>query len=244
MNGSRLVNVTGAELDKLRTLPVPVLAAAGSAVLGAVIAAALTVHLVDQGVPFSGSMVTIQAVPYVQTGLILLGVLPVAQEYAGGQVRTTLAVVPRRGLLLVGKTIAALVAVVLTAVVAVGGIVAATALTHHLLGASSAGNGIDPLQVLGAAAYLALIGLLSHAVALLVRHLIPALVGVLSLVLILSPLLATLSEHARWLPDRAAMQLYSSADPVLTATTGTLVMLAWIALIGGAAAVAFARRDP
>ncbi|MFD2795937.1 hypothetical protein ACFS27_20415 [Promicromonospora vindobonensis] len=244
MNGTRLVNVTGAELDKLRTLPVPLLAAAGSTVLGAVIAAALTVHLVDQGVPLSGTTVTIQAVPYVQTGLILLGVLPVAQEYAGGQVRTTLAVVPGRGLLLVGKTIAALVAVVLTALVAVGGIVAVTALTHHLLGAPSAGHGIEPLPVLGAAGYLALIGLLSHAVALLVRHLIPALVGVLSLVLIVSPLLASLSEHARWLPDRAAMQLYSAADPVLTATTGTLVMLAWIALIGGAAAVVFSRRDP
>jgi hypothetical protein len=240
----RLLNVTAAEIGKLRTLPIVVLTAVGTTVIGVVIAAALAAHLTDQDLPVSGTAVTIQAVPYVQTGLILLGVLPVAHEHAGGQFRTTLAVIPRRGLIVVGKSVAALVGVLLTATVAVGGIVAATAVTQHLLDVPSAESGVESLPVLGAAIYLVLVGLLSHAVALLVQHLIPALVGMLSLVLIVSPLLAGLTEHARWLPDRAAMQLYAPADSVLTATTGTLVMLVWIALIGGTAAVAFARRDP
>ena len=121
---------------------------------------------------------------------------------------------------------------------------AATALTRRLLDAPTAEDAAGLWPVVGATAYLVLVGLLAHAVALLVRHLVSALTGMLSLVLIVSPLLAGLTRHARWLPDRAAMQLYDPADALLTAATGTLVMLAWIALVGGTAAVLFVRRDP
>jgi ABC-2 type transport system permease protein len=239
-----LMNITAAEVGKLRTLPVAVMTAIGTAVIGALIAAALTAQLVDQGLAASASSVTAQAVPFLQIGLILLGVLPMAHEYAGGQLRTTLTTVPRRGLLLAGKGIATLLGLALAASAAVGGVVATTELTRRLLDAPPAEDPTGPWPVAGAAAYLVLVGLLAHAVALLVRHLIPALVGMLSLVLIVSPLLAGLTRHARWLPDRAAMQLYGPADTVLTAATGTLVMLAWITLVGGTAAVLFVRRDP
>ncbi len=240
----RLLNVTAAELGKLRTLPVVVLTAVGTAVIGVTIAAALAAFAAEQGTPVSSTDITIQAVPFVQAGLILLGVLPVAHEHTGSQLRTTLAVVPRRGLLLAGKTIATLVAVALTAAAAtVGGSQAAAAITRHLVDAPVDDSRAGPWPALGAATYLVLVGLLSHAVALLVRHLVPALVGTLSLVLIVSPLLAGLTEHARWLPDRAAMQLYDPADTLLTPATGTLVMLAWIVVVGTAAGVLFIRRD-
>lgn len=239
-----LMNITAAEVGKLRTLPVAVMTTVGTAVIGALVAAALTTQLVDQGLTASTSSVTIQAVPFLQIGLILLGVLPMAHEHAGGQLRTTLTAVPRRGPLLAGKGIATLLGLALAASATVGGVVAATALTRRLLDTPPAEDLAGPWPVVGAAAYLVLVGLLAHAVALLVRHLIPALVGTLSLVLIVSPLLAGLTRHARWLPDRAAMQLYGSADTVLNAATGTLVMLAWIALVGGTAAVLFVRRDP
>ncbi|WP_275007252.1 hypothetical protein [Promicromonospora iranensis] len=244
MTGPRVMNAVGAELSKLRTLPVATLTAVGTAVVGALIATALTAQLVDQGAPASGITVTIQAVPFVQTGLILLGVLPVTHEYAGAQLRTSLAAVPRRGLLLAGKSVATLLGLTLAAALTVGGVVAATALTGSLLDAPPVEGVVDPWPVVGAVAYLVLVGLLAHAVALLVRHLVPALAGTLSLVLIVSPLLGGLTRHARWLPDRAAMQLYDPTDAVLSAATGALVMLAWIALIGGTAAMLFVRRDP
>jgi ABC-2 type transport system permease protein len=249
MTGTRLVNIslvniTAAEVGKLRTLPVAVTTTVGTTVIGALVAAALTTQLVDQDLAASASTITAQTVPFLQIGLILLGVLPMTHEHAGGQLRTTLTAVPRRGLLLAGKGIATLVGLALAASAAVGGVVAATALTRRLLDAPSAEDGAGPWPVVGAAAYLVLVGLLAHAVALLVRHLIPALVGTLSLVLIVSPLLAGLTPHARWLPDRAAMQLYGPADTVLDAATGTLVMLAWITLVGGTAALLFVRRDP
>lgn len=240
----RLLNVTAAELGKLRTLPVVVIAAVGTAVIGATMVAALAAYAAEQGTPVSSTDVTIQAIPFVQAGLILLGVLPVAHEHTGSQLSTTLAVVPRRGLLLAGKTLATLVAVALTAAATVGGSLVAAALTRHLVDAPVDDDGGGPWPVLGATTYLVLVGLLAHAVALLLRHLVPALVGTLSLVLIVSPLLAGLTEHARWLPDRAAMQLYDPADAVLTATTGALVMIAWIVLVGAPAAVLFVRCDP
>ncbi len=246
----RLLDVTAAELDKLRTLPAAVLAAAGTAVVGIALAAALSAFAAEQGAPVSGTDVIAQAIPFVQTGLILLGVLPVAHERAGNQLGTTLAAVPRRSVLLAGKTVAALAATTLAGVATVGGLLAAATVTGYLTAtanltdATVAPDGVGPWRALGAVAYLVLVGLLAHAIALLVRDLVPALVGTLSLLLIVSPLLVGLTEHARWLPDRAAAQLYDPADTVLTATTGGLVTLAWIALVGAAATAVFVRRDP
>ena len=59
----------------------------------------------------------------------------------------------------------------------------------------------------------------------------------------LPPLVAALTEHARWLPGLAGMQLYDSTDAVLTAGTGTLVLTAWILLVGAVAATRFVRTD-
>ena len=239
----RLSNVVASELDKLRTLPGVVLTAVGTAATGVAIAAALVASSAGRGVSLSSTDVTIEAVPFVQAGLILLGVFPACHEHTGSQLRTTLAAVPHRGLLLAGKTVATLVVVALTVAASVGGLLAAAVITQHLVDAPVDDGGTRTWLVLGAATYLVLVGMLSHAVALLVRHLVPALVGTLSLILIVSPVLAGLSEHARWLPDRAARQLYDPADAVLTATTGALVMLAWIVLAGAVATVQFVRRD-
>ncbi|MFL1380672.1 ABC transporter permease [Nocardiopsis protaetiae] len=237
---ARLTAVTAAELAKLRTLPAAVATALATVLAGAVIAAALAVYAADRGTPVSPVAAVVQAIPYVQAGLVLVGIWPVAHEYAGVQIRTTLVAVPDRGLLLAGKTAAALVAVALTAAATVGAGLAAAATAGE-----PSWTGTDPRTALGAAAYLTLLGLLSHAVALLLRHLVPALVGMLSLVLIASPLLGGLTGHARWLPDRAGALLYDpAADTVLTGATGTLVLLGWIALIGAAAATRFARSDP
>jgi len=211
----RFTNVVLAELAKLRTLPITFLTVAGTVAVGAAIAGAQR-----------RADVPVDVVPYVQAGFVLLGILPVGHEYAGRQSRTSLLAVPARGRLVGAKTAAAFVAIACTAITVV-------AVEYALAEAGS----------VGAAAYLTLIGLLAFTVALIVRHLVPALVGTLCLVLILSPLLAAVTKHARWLPDRAAAELYHPTDSVLTATTGTLVALAWIAVLGAVATVSFQRRD-
>jgi hypothetical protein len=158
---------------------------------------------------------SVDFVAYVQAGFVLLGIIPVAHEHVGRQFSTTLIAVPARGRLLAGKTVAAAITIALTAVPTV------------LLGGSD--------RPVGAAAYLTFIGLFAYVVAVVVRQLIPALVGTLCLVLIVSPLLA---DDARWLPGQAAAELYRGS-----ATAGALAALAWLVGIGGVATAAFFRRD-
>lgn len=243
----RFGNVAVAELDKLRTLPAAVLTAAGTVVAGALLAVALAAWAAEVGTARSATDVTLRTVPFAQAGLVLLGVLPAGHEYAGRQIRATLTAVPDRRLLVAAKSAAALVAVVLTAAATVAaGAIAAVVARHALdpAGEPAKGYGAAGWPLLGAAVYLALIGLLSYAVALLVRHVIPALVGVLGGVLIVSPLLAGVTDHARWLPARAGSQLYDRTDTVLGAGTGALVVLGWIIVLGAAAGIRFIRRDP
>lgn len=85
---------------------------------------------------------------------------------------------------------------------------------------------------------------LAHALAVALRSLVPPLVAMLGLVLIASPLLSGTTEHARWLPDRAGRLLYlPETDGVLTAWTGTVVLVTWIAVVASAATTAFRTRD-
>lgn len=226
MTAVRLLDVTAAELGKLRTLPIVAATAVGTVVIGAAIAAALAS---GPDTPSSPVAVLLATLPFVQPGIAALGVLPVAHEYAGRQYRTTLTAVPDRMLLVVAKTLAALVATALTAAATVGACLA-------VAGGISGG----PRPIAGAVAYLTLLGLLSHTVALLMRHLVPALVTMLGLVLIVSPLLRGHTEHARLLPDRAAAALYDASGAVLS---GLMVTFAWIATIGTVAAVRFVQRD-
>lgn len=242
MSTVRIGHVTRAELDKLRTLPLTTLTAAGTILTGVALGLALVV-LGDRP-PATVLDGTAPAIPFVQGGLVLLGILPVAQEYAGRQIHTTLAAVPQRRLLVAAKSGAGALVLVLVAALTV----AATATAVLVIGRISEADlpvGDRPaVRLAGMVGHLVLVGLLSHAVALLVRHLVPALVGMLSLVLIAAPVLAAVTEHARWLPDRAAALLHADTDSVLSAGTGSLVALGWITLVGGVALARFVRADP
>ncbi|PYH01788.1 ABC transporter permease [Arthrobacter stackebrandtii] len=231
-----------AELSKLRTLPLAVLAAAGTVVLGAAISAAMAAT----GLRESAGVVdaVLASVPFAQLGIILLGILPAAHEYAGAQIRTSLTAVPNRMVFLAAKSVAALMAVSLTAVAALGAGLLAAVVTRSATGFTGAGADAGPWALAGAALYLLLTGLLAYTAALLLRHLMPALVVMLALVLLASPLVGAATEHARWLPDRAGSLLYlPDTDPVLSAGTGALVLLGWALVAGMAAAVRFTSRD-
>lgn len=243
MRAVGLRSVVAAELDKLRTLPVTALAVVGTVVVGALIAAAQAGATADQDLPASAVEVTLRTVPFVVAGLVLVGVLAVSQEHAGRQVATTLAAVPRRGLLVAGKSIAATGVVALAAISTLGACAAAATVTQRLLDAPASTDDAGARALLGATAYLVLIGVFSHAVALVVRHLVPALVGVLALVLVVSPLLAGATEHARWLPDRAAAAWFDSGPGARDGPTATLVALAWVVLVGGLGVWRFLVRD-
>jgi ABC-2 type transport system permease protein len=231
-----LGRTAAAELLKLRSLPAAVATAAGTVVIGAILAAALASSAPATPSAASTSAApdaVIQAVPFLQIGPIVIGVLTVASEYAGRQIVTTLAATPDRLRLLAAKTVAYLVAATIISVATIGGGLAAAWLVIPV-------RAVAVWPMAGAAVYLVVIGLLSLGLAAVLRSLVPPLVIMLALLLIVSPLLAGYTEHARWLPDRAGSLLYR---PDADAMIGAVVLVAWIAVTASAAIATFLRRD-
>lgn len=228
-----VAGTTAAELEKLRTLPAVPLTIVATVAFTVVFTAVL-------GGP-SEEPPLLQIIPFMQVGIILLGILPAAHEYAGSQFRTTLAAEPHRGHLLLGKTLAASIVVFLAVILAVGGGVL-MAMMSGSTGSSTPGD--DASRFLGAAVYLVLTGVFSHLVTVTVRYMVPALVGLLALVVVFPPMIAAATDHARWLPGEAGGVLYrSQPDAVLGPVSGALVLVGWILAAGVLAAVVMHRRD-
>lgn len=221
------------EVLKILSLPV-----ARVTMLGTVIGSAVL------GGSFGGQLGAtggvIASVVYVYAGLVVLGAHVTGSEYAGSQVSTTLLGVPRRGRLVTAKVISLGVVALATSTSAL----AAGALSASASASASASSGVELGVIAGAIVYLTSLGLISGAFAFLFRASIPALVVMLVLAYILSPLLVSLTELAAWLPDRAGRLLYApDAEPGWSAAAGGIVLLAWVAVVWGAAALRFARRD-
>lgn len=235
-----LANTTASEMRKLLGLPAVLAAVSGT--VGMAIALAAAVAASSTGATDSAQVIQV-TIPFLQVGPILIGVLAVAHEYAGSQVRTTLAATPNRLLLLTGKMLAYLITAALTTTATVGAGVATAAITVAAREVTPTGD-LDVWPIAGAALYLTLIGLLGFTLTVLLRSLIPPLVTMLALVLIVSPLLSGYTEHARWLPDQAGSLLYlPAAGSGLTAGPGALILIAWTVVTATAAAAAFVRRD-
>lgn len=235
-----LLNTVAAELIKLRSLPA--VAWTVCATTGVSIALAAGIAFAAEA-PTTPLQTIAAIVPFLQVGLILLGVVTAAAEYEGDHIRTTLTATPSRRRLLLGKALAFVLVATVASATAIGAglVTAAIALASRNMDSGDALNG---WAVAGAGAYLLLIGLLSVALTVLLRSLIAPLVLMLGLVLIASPLVGRVTEHARWLPDQAGGLLYRPAeDAVLTAWTGALVLIAWITVAGIAATAAFVKRD-
>ncbi|MFG3421050.1 hypothetical protein [Micromonospora sp. NPDC048063] len=229
-----------AELVKLRSLPALLATVLGTVATGIALAAALA-----SSAPTTGDtmQITTQTIVFLQVGPVLIGILTAATEYMGRQIVTTLTATPNRFLLLAGKAAGYLTAAATTSLATIGASAATAWITLSARGIRSTRD-FDLWPLLGAVVYLVLIGLLALTVTVLLRSLTPPLVTMLALVLIVSPLLAGYTEHARWLPDKAGSLLYlPDNDLLLTPGTGALVLLAWITATAIAASIAFQRRD-
>jgi hypothetical protein len=235
------LNAVAAELVKLRTLPATLITVASTVASTTVLAVAFASGRARLGGSASAAESALRTVEYGQIGLIVLGILTVATEYGGSQIRTTLTAVPGRTLLMAGKAVAYVVVASLTALPAIG----VPLLAAHLVpGMSWAGEHAGALW--GAGAYLVLIGLLGYAVAALVRDLIAALVSALAIVLVVPPLLAGVTTLADHLPSLAGMRMYAVGPALaqgLTPVQGALTLAAWLALALVAAVALFVRRD-
>ena len=183
-----------------------------------------------------------------QLVIAVLGVLVVSGEYSTGQIRSTLTAVPARWPVLVAK---ALVFGVTAFIVSLVSVVLTYAVTWPLVdskvGASSLADSDVWWPLLGAAGYLALVGLLAFSIGAIMRHTAAGIAVAAGLLLVLPIVLSLVgTEWASvvndWLPSTAGQTLFGSGR-VFEPWQALLVMLGWVAVPFATASVLLSRRD-
>jgi len=182
-----------------------------------------------------------------QLALVVLGVLAVTSEFASGTALVSLTAVPRRGRLLVAKTLVVLAyCLLLSALLAVVCALAARTLT-------AVPGGLQPddpavlrtlaLQV-GAAG---LLGVLAVALGTVLRTTAGAVGIGMTLVFVAPPALALVGSRLASRISQALPALRVGEDAVLAVATpwrvGMAVLAAWAVGVWAIGAVLFARRD-
>ncbi|WP_456844531.1 ABC transporter permease subunit [Cellulomonas sp. P5_C6] len=201
------------------------------------------------------------AVTLAQLALAVLGALTITSEYSTGMIRSSLTAVPKRLPMLWSKAIVLVVAVFAASLIAV-----AVAAALQWLFFDSKDLSIDVTDpdlirpLVGTAVYLATIALFAYALGALMRHSAAALATVLGLLLV-APIIfgaipwKPLTYMFPFLPGVAGQQLTqtdaqleaaAAASPIgadLTAWQGYGVLLLWVAIVLGVAAVLLKKRD-
>jgi ABC-type transport system involved in multi-copper enzyme maturation permease subunit len=182
----------------------------------------------------------------------VLGVLVGAREYSSGMIRTSLAAVPRRWPVLLGKVVT--FAAVVTPVVLAGVLIAFFGGTALLSGAGvESVSWSDPdvaPYVLGTVGYLVGIGVLGVALGVLLRGIGAGLGVLLGGVLFVPTLLGALVPDSwdsvlKYLPSNAgnAFTGAQTGGDLLTYGQGVAVFVAWVAVALLGAGMALMRRD-
>ncbi|MGY5036134.1 ABC transporter permease [Streptomyces sp. 900116325] len=188
---------------------------------------------------------------FAQLALGVLGVLVTAGEYSTGMIRSTLAAVPRRLPVLWSK---AAVFGLVTLVVGTLGAFVAFLFGNGIVSGTPAALGLTDAGVLrsllGAALYLALVGVIGTALGAMLRS-VAGGISVLVAALMLIPGLVTLlpsswqDDISPYLPSNAGESMFALAHDTttLSPTAGLLVFLAWTALALAGAAYRLVRSD-
>ncbi|ADB31193.1 hypothetical protein Kfla_2111 [Kribbella flavida DSM 17836] len=248
-----------AELRKLLSLPVALLAIGLGTVGPAGIAALTTGRLrdeLDAGTAYNSAADSVfQLVLPGSVAAIVLGVVLVSSEYttnssdAGGgrQITTSLLAVPNRIRLLVGKALALAIVSVVAATVA---LVAVLAVTSALLGPHSLlTNGLDGAElgrVVGGLVYWTLSALMGFGITWVTRSgIVPLIVLVINSTFVsVTFLLSKLTSLAHYFPDLAGLRMITrDTGTGVAPVTGGLVMALWTAGILLVCGSVFARRD-
>jgi ABC-type transport system involved in multi-copper enzyme maturation permease subunit len=190
-------------------------------------------------------------VPFSLIALGVLGVLTTSGEYTTGMIRSTLAAVPRRLPVLWSKAaVYGAVAFVIGATGAfVGFLISSRVLSGTSIAMSVSAHGVVR-GLLGAGAYLGLVGVIGVALGVLLRSTaggISVLVGAFLLVPGLMSLLPASwrTDIAPYLPSNAGESIFAlhHIAGTLSAGAGLVVLLGWTVLALGGAAYRMMRSD-
>ena len=175
-------------------------------------------QLSDESVQASWLQTAAVGTNFAQLVIAVLGALVITGEYGTGMIRSTFAAVPGRIAALVGKIV---VFGVVTFVVSFASLVVSALLAVPLLAANGFDVDVaDPavwLGLVGAAAFVTLIGLMSLGIGTIIRNTAGAIAAALGLLLVLPTILQIFGAvtQINWLFDAAAF-LPSSAGSALT----------------------------
>lgn len=239
----------------LWTLPLTALAMAGLAVLQA-----WGISTLETTEGFTAAGIITGGTFLAQVAVAVLAILTITGEYSTGQIRSSVAAVPRRLPLLWSKAIIIFGAVVAVSVV---GLALSWLSAKPFLDRSGLtldlGSGENLRVLAGGALYLGAIALFAFAVGAILRHSAGALALILGLLLVLenvfaalpfrffeviSPFLPSTAGSRIMLDDAAIAErnaMFDGAD--LTAWQGYGVLLVWVLLLMTVAAVLMRRRD-
>lgn len=216
-----------------------------------------------QGGPGTTNVVTLLAsgVSMAQLVVAVLGVLTVTTEYSTGMVRSTFAAVPRRLPTLAAKALVLTAVTLLVSVVSMGLSYLTTLPFHEQLGATlDLSDGETLRMALGLPLYLVGVALLGLGFGALLRSSAGAIATVVGLLLvienvfmlvplrlfeIISPFLPA-TAGARIMYDESMLAMLDTMNDggaVLSPWQGYGVMIAWVVVLLGSAAVLLRRRD-
>jgi ABC-2 type transport system permease protein len=186
-----------------------------------------------------------------QLVIAVLGALTITSEYSTGMIRTSLSVMPRRGVSLAAK------AVVFGAIALVVGLVTSFASflvgqavlsTHHLN--TTLGQPGVLRAVIGGGLFLAVCGLLSFGLGAVLRHTAGAITASIGLLFVLYILSGFLPENwavhiDKWVPFNAGGAIWEnqSGTAMFSPWTGFAVFCAYAAVALGAGLILFRKRD-
>jgi hypothetical protein len=188
---------------------------------------------------------------FAQLPVSVLGVLVITTEYTTGMIRSSMLAVPRRTPMLAAK------AAVFSAVAFVAGELLAFVsfpIAQAIIGSrvpESLGDPVTARAALGTGLYLALIGLFSLAVGVVVRHTAAAITAVVVIFVVvgdLSQLIpGTVGKHINaYMPANAGIlvtYVHQQASNLLSPWQGFGVLCLWTAVLLAAAGFLLARRD-
>jgi len=195
--------------------------------------------------------VSLRGVFLAQLAIGVLGVLVISSEYSTGMIRTTLAAVPRRALVLFAKAVTFTIVafIVTTAACFVAFLIGQSILSSKHADVALSDPGVLR-AVLGAATYLTLVGLLGLGLGTLLRRTAGAIATLFGLVLVLPALTEALpspwdTDVGKLLPINAGRALFAvrPSTDLLSPGQGLLVLLVTVGAVLALATVALTRRD-
>jgi ABC-2 type transport system permease protein len=186
-----------------------------------------------------------------QLALCVLGVIVISSEYSTGAIRSSLLAVPRRIPMLAAKTaVFAVIALLVSAVTVFAVFFISTAILRSHVSITLSQPGVTR-AVIGAIAYLTVLGLFALAIGGLIRHTAGAIASVIGLVLVVPPLLSlipgTVANHIHgYLPTVAGIlfaQTRQQPADVLSPWEGFGVFCLWTAVLLAVSGWLLIRRD-